>query len=560
MRAVRLRFLLVAVAVLVPLALLVWRALASVETERARRHELVAERLFDEMERALTDVLTQAEARPVDGFLSAPPEVPWVVGWFDIAADGTVATSAGLATRPDLRAAIARGQKVARADDGQRPGSTLDLAGVVSETDAKRKGGPPAKKDADVSAFDAVRSLNKAVQQRVERQKTLADAYRGAEAERDDGATGAEGAALDGAPFAGRLLDPAHLVLSRTVVHPDGRGGRQGLVAELPALGTALRAQALDTSELRDVAQVAFGTSAAPPDVAAPPSHYRYRHRFAEPFDAVTAMLALAPLAGLGGVWVLALAGLLVVAVLLGLLALYRMVAVAVGFAERRSNFVAAVTHELKTPLTAIRMYAEMLRDGIVPSDAKRDEYHRHITAESERLSRLIDNVLEMSRLERQARPMTLVVGAIGPVLEEAATMLRPHVAQAGLALRVEVAPGLPAVRFERDALLQIVFNLVDNAVKYAAGGEIVLAASARDDGSVAVRVRDHGPGVPREHLARVFEPFHRGERELTRRTKGTGIGLALVKGLGEAMGGRVQGHNAPDGGFEVLVTLPAAS
>jgi signal transduction histidine kinase len=247
----------------------------------------------------------------------------------------------------------------------------------------------------------------------------------------------------------------------------------------------------------------------------------------------------------------------------IGLAALYRMVSIAVGFAERRSNFVAAVTHELKTPLTSIRMYGEMLRDGMVSSDAKRAEYYRHITGESERLGRLIDNVLEFSRLERSARPMELVAGDIGPVLHDAAAMLRPHVERGGLTLRVDVDDGLPPVRFERDALLQIVVNLVDNAVKYAGPGgpgEIVLGAARLDDGRVVVRVRDHGPGVPHEHLGRVFEPFHRGERELTRRTKGTGLGLALVRSLAEAMGGRVMGRNAVGGGFEVDVLLPDAA
>ena len=100
-----------------------------------------------------------------------------------------------------------------------------------------------------------------------------------------------------------------------------------------------------------------------------------------------------------------------------GSLALYRMVSVTVSYAERRSNFVAAVSHELKTPLTAIRMYGEMLRDGIVPAEAKRAEYYRHITVESERLSRLINNVLEFSRLEKGTRQMSLVTGSLGPVV-----------------------------------------------------------------------------------------------------------------------------------------------
>jgi signal transduction histidine kinase len=237
------------------------------------------------------------------------------------------------------------------------------------------------------------------------------------------------------------------------------------------------------------------------------------------------------------------------------------MVSVVIGFAERRSNFVAAVSHELKTPLTAIRMYGEMLRDGMVSSEAKRAEYYRHITVESERLSRLINNVLEFSRLEQGRREVALVSGPLTPVVCEVAELLRPHVEGQGFELRLEVAAELPAVRFERDALMQVLWNLVDNAVKYArdASPRCILLRGWHDGGGVYVAVRDHGPGVPPRHLGKIFEPFYRGERELTRRSKGSGLGLALVRGLVERMGARVTGRNLPDGGFEVEITFRPA-
>jgi signal transduction histidine kinase len=237
------------------------------------------------------------------------------------------------------------------------------------------------------------------------------------------------------------------------------------------------------------------------------------------------------------------------------------MVSVVVNFAERRGNFVAAVSHELKTPLTAIRLYGEMLRDGLVPSDEKRAEYYRHITTEAERLTRLINNVLELSRLEKGNRAVTLAGGSLEPVLREAADLLRPHVAAEGFELLVEVAAPLPAVRFERDALVQMICNLVDNAVKYGRGGASnrIELRGRHDAGSVYVAVRDHGPGVAAPHLGKIFEPFYRGESELTRRNKGTGIGLALVRGLAERMGARVTGRNVPDGGFEVEIAFRSA-
>jgi signal transduction histidine kinase len=365
-------------------------------------------------------------------------------------------------------------------------------------------------------------------------------------------------AALD--PMVGRPAGTAHLLVYRTVLVGAGsqgrQGYRQGLVLDRAKLGAWLSARALGPTGLSEVADLAFD-----PEGGHDASAFVFQHRFAEPFDALTARLTLAPLPGVGQPGAIyALVALLALVGAAGLLAVERMVAVAVHFAERRSNFVSAVTHELKTPLTAIRMYAEMLRDGLVSSEAKRGEYYGTITDESERLSRLIDNVLEFSRLSRGAREMDLRVGAVGPVLQEAADKLRAHAAREGFALEVAVDPGLPPVRYDRDALLQVLFNLVDNAMKYArqAPARRVLLEARRSGPGVEVSVRDFGPGVPARHLSRVFEPFYRGEDELTRTTRGTGIGLALVRELSLRMGAAVRGANAEGGGFRVCLAFRA--
>jgi signal transduction histidine kinase len=290
---------------------------------------------------------------------------------------------------------------------------------------------------------------------------------------------------------------------------------------------------------------------------------YLYNHRFAEPFAPIAGVLELDPLPEAGGAsYVYWLAALLALAATLGLFALYRMVAVAVAYAQRRHNFVSSVTHELKTPLTAIRLYGEMLRDGLVPSDEKRQRYYQVITAETERLTRLVNNVLELSRLERKERSLSMVSGDIAPVIEEVVGVLGPHAEKEGFAIRVEVDPRLPPVRYDRDTLLQVLFNLVDNAIKYsrnAPSREITLSCQARKD-RVVLSVADQGPGVPSRHLARVFQPFYRAEDELTRSSKGTGIGLALVRGLVERMGGSVSGRNAEGGGFVVSISFPSVS
>jgi signal transduction histidine kinase len=241
----------------------------------------------------------------------------------------------------------------------------------------------------------------------------------------------------------------------------------------------------------------------------------------------------------------------------LALYAGYRMVAAVVSYSERRNDFVSAVSHELKTPLTAIRMYGEMLRDDVIPDPQKRSRYYRIITAESERLTRLINNVLELAQIERGQRSLSISVGDVTTVAREVLEVLQPHAQELGFSLELQVEPELPAVRFDRDALAQILFNLVDNALKYGseAQDKTVLLRCERAGEGVVIRVADRGPGVARGHLRHIFKPFYRGERELTRKHKGTGIGLALVRGLAERMGGRVDGVNT-DPGFEVRVTL----
>jgi signal transduction histidine kinase len=607
-----------ALAVLVPAALLVHRALRGAAAEQAARHRAVAERLFDEMERALSDLVAREEARPVEAFRATgaarlaelPPE-GFVLGYFQIEPDGHLTTPLPPRDVEALRAATkwfalrdgdARDAKAQRdAPLEQAPGTTVAVEGA--EPEQLRALGYAMKDEAarapSKNAYDALQSLNRGAEERSSRQRKVVekraevDAYAGApqapplpsarEQSRDAQSAGAPAAAGSapapvspseaGAgrrdvmvvavdPLVGRLADARHLLLYRSVF-TDTEALRQGLVLDVERLAAHLRERALGVNRIPGTV-ISFSNDVEGAEPAgAPDASHLYRHRFAEPFDAVIASAALAPLEGGSGAGVVyGLALLLVVTGGVGLFAVHRMVTAAIGFAERRSNFVAAVSHELKTPLTAIRMYGEMLRDDLVPSDDKRREYYRTITAESERLSRLIDNVLEFSRLEKGTRTMQLTVGALGPVVEEVAELLRAHAERDGFTLRTEVESDLPPVRFERDALLQVLVNLVDNALKYATRAtlrEIAIECRRHGDG-VVLSVRDHGPGVASRHLARIFEPFHRGGDELVRETQGTGLGLALVKSLVERMGGAVGGRNAPDGGFEVKIALPRAS
>ncbi|MBX2800262.1 MAG: HAMP domain-containing histidine kinase [Myxococcales bacterium] len=347
-----------------------------------------------------------------------------------------------------------------------------------------------------------------------------------------------------------------HLVLYRNVT-VDTLTTRQGLVLRTPELAQHLESTVLGSSALRQ--HVTLAWNSAPPRDAP----HIFTHRFAPPFEslAVRASLDRIPEASNNEDQLLVgLALLVLVVVVTGGAGLFRAVRAEVELAQRRSDFASAVTHELKTPLTTIRMYAEMLRDGMVPGPGRQQEYHATIVGESERLTRLVGNVLTLSRLERGSDTPVLQPVQVAPLVHEVAELVRPVLARTGATLDVQLEPDLPAVLADRDGLIHALANLVDNAVKFAAkaSDQRVHLTARGDGGSVLFSVRDHGPGVPPQQLKRIFEPFYRGEREITRTTQGTGIGLALVKGTVTQAKGRVTAQLAEGGGLEVSVLLNA--
>jgi signal transduction histidine kinase len=367
-------------------------------------------------------------------------------------------------------------------------------------------------------------------------------------------------------PLAAVVVGANRLILHRTVAIAGSGTFEQGMLVDVDRLTGWLEEQLLGESGLRELIALDFSLGRGRETAGSRPyasERFVYRHRFGEPFESLSARLSLLPLPDEGGTgYVYAIGLLLVLASTIGLWAVYRTVAAAVDFSERRSNFAAAVSHELKTPLTAIRMYGEMLRDGMVSDAAKEKEYSATITAEAERLTRLIQNVLEFSKLERGGHQLDLVRGSLAEPLREVLRILEPHARSQGFALELDLEDPLPPVRFDPDALQQVLFNLIDNALKYAASAETkrVGLSARRADGAVEVRVRDHGPGVAREHHPHLFDAFYRGEKELTRRTRGAGIGLALVQSLAKQMDAAVTARNHPEGGFEVALRFPLSS
>jgi two-component system phosphate regulon sensor histidine kinase PhoR len=225
-----------------------------------------------------------------------------------------------------------------------------------------------------------------------------------------------------------------------------------------------------------------------------------------------------------------------------------------------KSEFVANVSHELKTPLALVRMFGEMLQTGRVASEAKRQEYLDIIVAESERLSNLIENVLDFAKVERGRGAYDFADGDVGQVVARAVQVYRYRAEREGVALECEVEPKLGA-RIDERAIQLAVINLVDNALKYAVGSSVVRVSARRDGGAVAIRVADHGPGIPPEEQGRIFERFVRGTRasgEMVR-VRGSGIGLALVKHIAESHGGKVWVESEVGRGATFVVRIPSS-
>ncbi len=297
-------------------------------------------------------------------------------------------------------------------------------------------------------------------------------------------------------------------------------------------------------------------TSSPPPLTGA----LLYRTRMPEPFGGLELIFSVSRLPAPPGAAVIGwMAAALALVLLAGGWLMYRLGLSQLALIRQQQDFVSAVSHELKTPLTSIRMYAEMLRAGFA-SEERKSTYYRYIHEESERLSRLIANVLQLARIGRDAlvlepRPFA-VQELMGLVRERVASQIE----RAGFALEMRCDSDA-AVLVDPDACVQILINLVDNAIKFTASAEvrrIRIGCEELSGERLRLSVRDFGPGIPRDQRKRIFQLFYRGAEARTQAISGTGIGLALVQRLTQAMGGRVEVTGA-EPGAEFRVELPMA-
>ena len=253
------------------------------------------------------------------------------------------------------------------------------------------------------------------------------------------------------------------------------------------------------------------------------------------------------------------IAGLLVI-IIVGILVIGRAVNREMEIARLKSDFVSNVSHELRTPLTTIRIMAEMLAMGAVPAGPKQEEYFRNMLSESERLSRLINNVLDFARIEEGRKKFSFGMGDLADALYEVERITGDYVRSEGFTLNTEIADDLPATAFDRDAIIQALINLMSNAVKYSGEDKRVEMGARAERDSIALWVRDHGPGIDERDIPHLFEKFYRGGDHMTREVRGAGLGLSIVHHIVSAHRGRMQVQSKLGEGSTFEMILPVST
>ena len=222
---------------------------------------------------------------------------------------------------------------------------------------------------------------------------------------------------------------------------------------------------------------------------------------------------------------------------------------------QLKTDFVSNVSHELKTPLTSIRMFVETLRFKRYRNEMEAEEYLNILQVEIERLGRLVERVLDFSRMERNRKQFDKTEGDLKIVVRETVAVFQQQVRDAPLEIHMQIHPHTPPLTFDRDAIVEVLWNLLDNAAKY--GGCRVDVKLEWVESGVRLVVQDDGIGIPGREQKRIFERFYRANDTLAREVEGSGLGLAMVKYIVEAHGGKIAVESSVGKGSTFTVTLP---
>jgi signal transduction histidine kinase len=252
--------------------------------------------------------------------------------------------------------------------------------------------------------------------------------------------------------------------------------------------------------------------------------------------------------------WILGILSLMIIG---GVVLTKHMVSKEMAVAKLKSDFVSNVSHELRTPLALIRLYAETLELGRINTQEKKDQYYRIIRKESERLTSLINNILDFSRIEAGRKEYEFRETDIGELVRNTLDSYRYQVEQQGFEMEENIEPNLPQVYVDREAIARALVNLVNNALKYSNHEKFLGVKLYKDQSAVKLEVVDHGIGIERRDQAKIFDKFYRAGDPLVHNTKGSGLGLSLVRHISRAHGGDVEVESTPGRGSKFTLTLP---
>jgi signal transduction histidine kinase len=264
--------------------------------------------------------------------------------------------------------------------------------------------------------------------------------------------------------------------------------------------------------------------------------------------------------AALGHRWItnsLIILGVLSLLLVGGLVLTYRSVSKEVALARLKSDFVSNVSHELRTPLSLIRLYAETLELRRVKGQQKTEEYYAIIRKESERLTALINNILDFSRIEAGRKEYDFRQTDLADLVTNTLDTYRDQIDEQGFTFERSIDASLPPVRVDREAIARSLVNLVNNALKYSDREKFLGVKLYRAHGAVKLEVADRGIGIARNEQSKIFEKFYRAGDPLVHNTKGSGLGLSLVRHIAHAHGGEVEVESAPGKGSRFTLTLP---
>lgn len=242
-----------------------------------------------------------------------------------------------------------------------------------------------------------------------------------------------------------------------------------------------------------------------------------------------------------------------------GLWIIYKNVSSQILLSEKRQDFVSSVTHELRTPLTTIQLYSDMLNKDMVPSEDKKKNYYHYLSQESSRLSRLVENVLQLARLEKKTLKLNLKEDSLVNDIQLIENDLSAFVEDHHFKIISQFDHSQNIISYDAEVLKQVLVTLIENSIKFGKENvdKRILIHIHQDSLNLVLSLSDFGPGIPKSQHKKVFEKFYRVESELTRKTKGTGIGLAMVKMLVEAMNGRIELENNEPNGVKFRIIFP---